>query len=163
MKTASWHSTNGNHNAFVEETRILSFSINHKMNAPAECIIILNDDDQTAMAKYNVDADDVYLGSGYVWVEYPTATPKFKGRIIKARHDTMNHQLILYCKDWSDQLNDHIITSYDSRLDLDGTGTRISYAASDPNSPIIPAAPVYTSGVNYYLWDNAIEFDTFSA
>jgi len=64
-------------NAEAEETELLSYSIIHAFNKPAECNIVLADPSGTLMQKYNADANDVYLGVGKITLEDPTGTDIF--------------------------------------------------------------------------------------
>jgi hypothetical protein len=126
----------------AEETAILDYKIEHRFNQPAECTITIADPTGAKAQKYNVDANDVYVGPGKVTIEDPNGTDVFFGRIMKAEADTDRRIVTLYCQDWLSQLDEEQIT-YDMREDLDGAGLRESviypdYDASD-GLPIAPA------------------------
>ena len=113
----------------AEETAFLSYTIQHRFNAPAEAKIILSDPTGAIARKYNVDANDVFVGAGKVTIEDPTATDIFFGRIMRAEADTESRTVMLYCEDWLSQLNEEQIT-YDMREKLNGN-TRASVIKSD--------------------------------
>lgn len=157
LRTQSWNSTGGTHNSWVIETKFLWAELIHGLVNSAQGIFIINNDDGAAMAKYGVDSDDVYIGSGRVEYENPDEDVKFDGRIIKVRHNTVDNTVILFCKDWASQLDERKL-DYETRRDLDGFGTRISQAKSDLTS-LVEVAPVFTSGASYYLVDDDMTWD----
>ena len=101
-------------NAEAEETALRSYTIDHRLNAPAQCNIILADPTGAILRKYNADANDVYLGVGKITLEDPTATDVFYGRIKRAVANTAERTVTLECVDWLDQLDEEKIT-YDMR------------------------------------------------
>jgi len=129
LMVASYNNGTGNWNAEAEETNLLSYSIQHEFNRPASALIVLRDSDGTTMQKYNVDANDVYVGPGRVTIEDPTSTDVFDGRIVRARHDSLHHRVYLLAYDWLSQLNERRI-DYDMRENL-GSNIRESTLASD--------------------------------
>lgn len=130
LYVSSYNNTSGEYNAAAEETGIISYRINHTFNKPAECEMILSDPSGSLFQKYNVDADDVYVGPGYINLEDPTGTSIYKGRLVLAEGNTDNRTLTLTARDWLDQLDDELLT-YDMREDLDGSGLRQSTIYSD--------------------------------
>ena len=138
----------------AEETAIISYKITHRLGSPAEAEIILSDPTGVIARKYNVDANDVFVGPGKITIEDPTATDIFFGRIMRAEANTDARTVTLYCQDWLSQLDEEQIT-YDMREDLDGSGLREStllpdYDDTDGNG-IIPA---FFAGVLTYVYDH---------
>ena len=80
----------------AEETAIISYKITHRLGSPAEAEIILSDPTGVIARKYNVDANDVFVGPGKITIEDPTATDIFFGRIMRAEANTdartVNHR-----------------------------------------------------------------------
>ncbi|MHA2265830.1 MAG: hypothetical protein ACXAEN_25850 [Candidatus Thorarchaeota archaeon] len=114
LYVSSYNNGAGEYNAAAEETSIASYKIEHRLNEPAVCEMILSDPAGTLFQKYNVDANDVYVGPGYINLEDPTGTSIFKGRLILAEGNTDNRTLVLTAHDWLDQLDDELLT-YDMR------------------------------------------------
>ena len=149
IKTASYNDGGSTYNAAAEETWWTNFNIAHRMNAPAECWITLADPTGSLMQKYNVDANDVYVGPGRVYIKNDAETATYyDGRIMKATHYRENGgQLVLYCQDWLSQLDEENIT-YDFRETLQ-SGER--YGKIEPVKPGIAAntaRPAYSGGAN---------------
>ena len=141
FRTADWDDAGSTHNALVTETAFLSYELITEFCRPAKATVILSDPTGTIAQKYDVDAagDSVYVGPGRAYIEDPTATPIFDGRIVRAVSDMKGHRLILECEDWLSQLDDDRII-YDMREDLDPLnaagvqGLRQSATHSDPNN-----------------------------
>ena len=113
----------------AEETAFRSYSITHQFNMPAKAKIVLDDPTGAILRKYNVDANDVFIGVGRVEIEDPTATSVFFGRILRAIPDSASRTVILECEDYMGQLADEEI-SYDMREKLSGN-VRQSTAYAD--------------------------------
>lgn len=159
LKTAYWNSAGVTHSALTEEPTLLSFVINHQLNTPAMAVIVLADADGSIARKYDVDTNAVYVGSGRVQLEYPTATTVFDGRILKARHDSSGHRVVLMCEDWLHQLSDDRI-NYHMAEDLDGSGLRQStLKAARQADPTTSIASAYTNGADYYVFDDDMGWD----
>lgn len=138
LMVASYNNGTPGWNGEAEETKLRSYTIDHKFNAPAECIIKLADVDGSLMRKYNTDANDVYLGVGKITLEDPNNTDIFYGRIIRAVGDSTNRTLTLECRDWLDQLDEELIT-YDMREKLGTSDMRQSMGRSDPDGTLFAA------------------------
>lgn len=137
-----------------EETNFLSYSIRHRFNQPAEAVVVLPDPTGAMAQKYNVDANDVYIGAGKITIEDPTATDIFYGRIMKAEANSASRTLTLHCEDWLSQLNEEQIT-YDMREDLDGSGLRESTLYSDyDEADGLERAPANLYHCEYAKWYN---------
>jgi hypothetical protein len=154
LMVSSYHNTNTVWNAEVEETQLRSYEIEHAFNAPAKCIITLNDPDGSLMQKYNADADDVYLGVGKITLEDPTGTDIFYGRIRRAVGDSEARTVTLECYDWLDQLNDELIT-YDMREKLNGN-VRQSTICSDWDDTDGHGIAPANSPISFYVYDAKI-------
>lgn len=155
VKIASYNDGASNYNAEVEEAEWTDYRIIARLNECAEAVITIADPTGSIMRKYNVDANDVFIGPGRLTIEKPAGTDIFDGRILKARFDSGSATVQLHCKDWMSQLADPIITK-DMREDLDGNGLRESSLLADGTSDLI--YPVYTTGANYYLFDDAMDW-----
>jgi hypothetical protein len=157
LMVASYNNGASDWNAEAEETRFISYKIEHEFNRPAVATIVLSDPTGALAQKYNADANDVYLGAGKVTIEDPNATDVFYGRIVKAVHNSQDHTLTLTCRDWLDQLNDEIV-DYDMRVDLDGAGLRQSELHTDPDSTvnISPTYSVWSAIGGAVLEDNGV-------
>lgn len=153
LKTAYYNSGTSTHAALAAEANFLSYSLNHEFNAPATATIILADPTGSISQKYDVDTNAVYVGPGRAYIEDPDATCIFDGRILKARHDTVNGRVILLCQDWLSQLGEERI-DYDMREDLGG-GVRQSTIHAAPRGNRLP---VYTNGADYYMYDDAMSW-----
>lgn len=141
LQISSYNNTGVTWNAEAEETSFLNYKLRHRFNHPAEAVCVIADTNGTKAQKYNVDADDVYIGPGKATIEHPDATDIFYGRILKAEADSINRTVTLYCRDWLDQLNEKRIT-YDMREKLTGN-IRQSGAHTDPdNAKTYLRAPV---------------------
>jgi hypothetical protein len=159
LMTQSYNNGGSAYNAEAEETSFLHYRLSHRFNEPAEAYITLADPTGSIAQKYNVDANDVYIGAGKVTIEDPTGTDIFYGRIIKATANTTTRTVELYCQDWLSQLDDEQI-DYDMREDLDGSGLRESviypdYDNGDANG-IKPATNVEDT---YYVYDHEMSWD----
>jgi len=139
----------------AEETAFLHYQPTHGFDNPAEVIITLADPTGAIARKYNVDANDVYVGPGKVTIEDPTGTDIFYGRIMKATANTDDRTVELYCQDWLSQLDEEQIT-YDMREKLSGN-VRQSTAHSDPDNGTY-VGPAYTSGLAYYMYDDTMNW-----
>lgn len=166
LKTADWDDALQTHNALATETKFLTYQIVHEFNRPARAIITLADPDGSTSRKYDVDAanDSVYIGPGRAYIEDPTGTPLFEGRILRAV-PTMNSKnkphLVLECEDWLGQLDDERI-NYDMRESLNADDLRQSEAHTDADSTIFvgPAAGIITAA---YLDDGGAFTDYTAA
>jgi len=139
LQVSSYNNGGSAWNAEAEETAFRSYKINHEFNKPAEAEIVLADPTGTIAQKYNVDANDVYIGVGKVTIEDPDATDIFYGRIIRAEASFQEKRVVLYCRDWLDQLDEEQII-YDMREDLDTNGVRQSEATSDVDGTCKPVS-----------------------
>lgn len=139
LDTQSYNNGGSAYNASAQETNIISHAIQHRLNAPALCTIVLKDPDASMFKKYNVDANDVYLGVGKIELEDPTGTDLFLGRIIKVRHNSQEHKTYLLCEDWLGQLNEDRI-NYDMREPLNDAGLRQSIISSDVDGTCEPVS-----------------------
>jgi hypothetical protein len=119
LMIASYNNGGATWNAEVEETQLRSYSLEHRFNEPARCVIELNDPTGTLIQKYNADANDVYIGVAKLTLEDPTGTDIFEGRIAKAIGNSADRTVVLECFDWLCQLDDEKIT-YDMREKLSG-------------------------------------------
>jgi hypothetical protein len=157
LLVSSYNNGGATWNAEAEDTDIVSYQIEHRFNEPAIATIVLRDPSGSVAQKYNVDANDVYIGPGKVTIEDPsTGAPKdiFFGRIIKAEPDTASRIVTLTCEDWLSQLNEEQIT-YDMREDLDGSGLRQSSIAPDyDNTDGFGIAPANEYWVDFAKWYN---------
>lgn len=158
FQTADWNDSTSTHNALATESTFLSYRIVHEFNRPAKAIVTLGDKDGTIAKKYDVDAagDSVYVGPGRAYIEDPTGTPIFDGRIVRAVSDMANARLILECEDWLSQLDDDRI-DYDMREDLNGSGLRQSTAHTDCDNDVDAAKdPAYhvAPGEDYMFDDD---------
>ena len=155
LMVASWNNGGADWNAEAEETALQSYQIVHSFNSPAECTIVLRDPTGAKLQKYNTDANDVYLGTGKITLEDPTATDIFYGRIIKATANTQDKTCILLCRDWLDQLDEERIT-YDMREDLDGSGLRESTVQPDEyDTDGNGIGPAYNNAGTKYVYDGS--------
>ena len=118
LMVQSYNNGGSAYNDEAEETAFRSYSITHRLNRPAEAVITLGDPAGTIAQKYNVDANDVYVGPGKVTIEDPNETDVFFGRIIRAEADTSSRTVTLYARDFLDQLDEELVT-IDMREDLD--------------------------------------------
>jgi len=139
LQVSSYNNGITDWNAEAEETAFRSYKINHEFNRPAEAEIVLADPTGAIGRKYNADANDVYIGAGKVTIEDPDGTDVFYGRIIRAESSFQQKQVVLYCRDWLDQLDEEEIT-YDMREDLDGNGVRQSEVTSDVDGTCTPVS-----------------------
>jgi hypothetical protein len=150
LQISSWNNGANDWNAEAEETSFLKYKLRHRFNHPAEAIVTIADTNGTKAQKYNVDANDVYLGPAKATIEHPDATDIFYGRILRAEADSSpgSRNVTLYCRDWMDQLDEERIT-YDMREDLDGSGLRQSALHADADAHVGLTKP--------YLVDAAIK------
>jgi len=153
LQVQSYNNGGAAYNAEAEETAFLSYRIVHRFNEPAEAIITIADPTGTKAQKYNVDANDVYVGPGKVTIEDPDATDVFYGRIMRAEADTVARTVTLYAEDWLSQLNEEQIL-YDMREDLDGSGLRESTIYPDigdtDGNGVYPAVTTGIGGAHIY-------------
>ena len=153
LQVQSYNNGGAAYNAEAEETAFLSYRIVHRFNEPAEAIITIADPTGTKAQKYNVDANDVYIGPGKVTIEDPDATDVFYGRIMRAEADTVARTVTLYAEDWLSQLNEEQIL-YDMREDLDGSGLRESTIYPDigdtDGNGVYPAVTTGIGGAHIY-------------
>ena len=166
LKTADWDDALLTHNALATESSFLSWEAVHEFGDPAKVKVFLSDPSGTIAQKYDVDPanDSVYVGPGRAYIEDPTGTAVFDGRIVRSILDMNNHRVILECEDWLSQLDDDLIT-YDMREDLDPDddvglqGIRESTLSTDLDS-VVYLGPAFTNaGVNRVFdsrmnWDN---------
>jgi hypothetical protein len=158
LYTQSYNNGGSAYNAAAEETAITDYRIDHAFNRPAECWVTLKDDTGTIAAKYNDDANDVYIGAGKMTLESSIGTYIFKGRIISATADTERRTVVLYCQDWLSQLDDEQIT-YDMREDLDGSGLRMSFIYPDyDDTDGEGIGPANHNGASYYVYDHEMSW-----
>lgn len=164
VKIASYNDGTSSYNTEVEETKWTDYRIIARLNECAEAVITLADPTGSIMRKYNVDANDVFIGPGRLTIEKPAATDIFDGRILKAVGDSGSATVRLLCKDWLSQLEDPIITK-DMREDLDGSGLRQSEIKANLEALTTftgigdITSPLYTSGADYYMFDDAMSWD----
>ena len=164
IKIASYNDGASNYNAEVEETKWTDYRIIARFNECAEAVITIADPTGSIMRKYNVDANDVFIGPGRLTIEQPAASDIFDGRILKAVGDSGSATVRLLCKDWLNQLADPIITK-DMREDLDGSGLRQSEIRANLEAVETftgagdSTKPLYTSGADYYMFDDAMSWD----
>jgi hypothetical protein len=66
----------------------------------------------------------------------------------------------LSCEDWMSQLDEELI-NYDMRENLDGSGLRQSQLKSDLDNTdtTVSRSPTYTTGANYYAYDDDMDWD----
>jgi hypothetical protein len=157
VKIASYNDGTTSYNAEVEETKWTDYRIIARLNECAEAVITLADPTGSLMRKYNVDANDVFIGPGRLTIEKPAGTDIFDGRVLKALGDSGSATGRLLCKDWLSQLEDPIVTK-DMREDLDGSGLRESGLKPHVDS-VVYVGPVYTSGADYYMFDDDMDWD----
>lgn len=150
LQVSSYNNGGATWNAEAEETALRSYILEHNFNRPAEAQITLADPTGAIAQKYNVDANDVYIGPSKITIEDPDATDIFYGRIVRVDADSDKRTVVLHCKDWLDQLDEELIV-YDMREDLNGSGLRQSNLKSVVEDE---AAPVYTlAGPLYFCAD----------
>jgi len=138
LMVQSYNNGGSAYNSEAEETALRSYSIRHRLNEPAEAIIVLGDPSGTIAQKYNVDANDVYIGPGKATIEDPDGTDVFYGRIVRAESNFPAHTVTLYCEDWLSQLDEERIT-YDMREKLSGN-IRQSEGHTDPDGIYVDVA-----------------------
>jgi len=157
VQVSSYNEGTETWNAEAEETRAIHYTLEHRMNQPCEAWVIIKDDSSGTIAqKYNSDVNDNYLGTSKIYIEDPDGTDVFFGRIIKAVANRADQSVVLYCRDWLDQLDDDRI-DYEMREDLDGSGLRVSsllpdWDETDGVGGIRPAFDA--GGGTIYLYDN---------
>lgn len=154
LMVSSYNNGGATWNAEAEETQLRSYEIEHTFNAPAKCIITLNDPDGSLIQKYNCDANDVYLGVGKLTLEDPTGTDIFYGRIRRVVGDSDAKTVTLECYDWLDQLDDEFIT-YDMREKLNGN-IRQSTIYSDWDDTDGHGIAPATDPASFYVYDKNI-------
>lgn len=151
LKVIGWIKGSLAYGSEETETNFVDYALTAGVNGSASATIEIADPDGTRMQKYFSDST-MFIGQGKVTIEHPAATDVFIGRIQSGWYDSVQQRLILECEDWSCQFKDQRI-KYDMGEDLDGAGLRISYAQADPDSGVFVGAS-YTTGANYYLYDD---------
>ena len=96
LKTADWDDALLTHNALATESSFLSWEAVHEFGDPAKVKVFLSDPSGTIAQKYDVDPanDSVYVGPGRAYIEDPTGTAVFDGRIVRSILDMNNHRVI---------------------------------------------------------------------
>ena len=144
----------------AEETAIVSYRLTHRLNAPCEAWITISDPTGVKARKYNVDANDVFVGPAKIYIEDPNGTDIFYGRLMRATANTGSRTVELYCQDWLSQLNEEQIT-YDMRERLSGdlgggTYLRASTIASDyDDTDANGIAPANNVAGTFYVYDKS--------